>query len=320
MRRGSFTRPADGRRIQTFRCSHCRRNFSPRSFSCSRGLRFRHLLIPVAAWLPEGPALRQMARILGTSHTTVVRYAARLGRHCQLFQRAQIHNTPLTEPLVIDGFESFTRSQYFPFHANLAVGADSWMIYGFTFSPLRRKGAMTPYQKLKRAQLERDLGRPDPKAIELGIAELLRPLLKMVPGQMLLLHSDDHPAYPRALRRLRAQSPAGPRIVHHVTPAAVRRTQSNPLFPVNLADLLLRHGSANHRRETIAFSKCPQGAIDRLAVFLVWRNFVKKRQEKTRQPAQTAAMRAGMIDRPLRWRQILRRRLFPDLVELPAAA
>jgi hypothetical protein len=260
-----------------------------------------------------------MARILGTSHTTILRYAARLGDHCRLFQRAQLQYTTLSEPLVIDGFESFTRSQYFPFHANLAVGAQSWMIYGFTFSPLRRKGAMTPHQKLRRAQLERDLGRPDPQAIERGIADLLRPLLTKVRGEKLLLHSDDHPAYPRALRRLRAETPDAPHIVHCVTPATVRRTQSNPLFPVNLADLLLRHGSANHRRETIAFSKGPQGAIDRLAVFLVWRNFVKKRREKEPGPVQTAAMRAGVIDRPLRWRQILRRRLFPDLVELPSA-
>ncbi len=263
--------------------------------------------------------MRQIARVLGVSHTTIVRYTTRLGAHGRLFQRAQLQKATLTEPLVIDGFESFTRSQYFPFHANLAVGAQSWMIYHFTFSPLRRKGAMTPYQKLKRARFERDLGRPDPKAIERGMADLLRPLLGRVRGEWLLLYSDDHPAYPRALRRLRAEVPGGPRILHRVTPSTVRRTQSNPLFPVNLADLLLRHGSANHRRETIAFSKCPRGAINRLALFVVWRNFVKKRREQECWPAQTAAMRAGVIDRPLRWRQILRRRLFPDLVD-PAAA
>jgi len=260
-----------------------------------------------------------MARVLGVSHTTVARYATRLGEHCRLFLRAQLRDCALTEPLVIDGFESFARSQYFPFHANLAVGAESWMIYGFTYSPLRRKGAMTPYQKLRRAELERDLGRPDPKAVERGIADLLRPLLKRVPGDTLLLHSDDHPAYPPALRRLRAEIPHGPRIVHCITPSTVRRTQSNPLFPVNLADLLLRHGSANHRRETIAFSKCARAAFDRLALFVVWRNFVKKRREKESWPAETAAMRAGVIDHPLRWRQILRRRLFPNLVDLATA-
>ena len=35
----------------------------------------------------------------------------------------------------------------FPFHANLAVGADSWALYHFTDSPPRRKGSMTARQK-----------------------------------------------------------------------------------------------------------------------------------------------------------------------------
>ena len=315
--RGSFVRHSDLHRFRAFRCCHCGRNFSPRSFSSSCGLRLRHLLIPIAAWLPEGPGLRQIGRVLGTSHTTVARYATRLGHHCRLFQHAHLQNASLAEPLVIDGFESFARSQFFPFHANLAVGADSWMIYHFTYSPLRRKGAMTPYQKLRRAELELRLGRPDPKAVELGIVELLRPLLKLLPTDTLLLHSDDHPAYPRALRRLRTLVPNCPRIDHCITPSTVRRTQSNPLFPVNLADLLLRHGSANHRRETIAFSKCPRAAFERLAVFVVWRNFIKRRREKESWPTPTAAMRAGVIDRPLRWRQVLRRRLFPDHADPP---
>jgi len=317
VRRGSFVRPSDQRRFPAFRCSHCRRNFSARSFSPSYWLRLRHLLLPVAAWLPEGPALRQIARVLGTSHTTVARLTHRLGRHDLLFHIAALHGFSLPEPLVIDGFETFTFSQYFPLHANLAVGADSWMIYLFSHSPLRRKGTMTPTQKLRRAHLERRLGRPNPKAVELGIVDLLRPLLPLLPGPTLELHSDDHPAYRRALRRLRSLVPNGPRIHHRITSSTERRTQSNPLFPVNLADLLLRHGSANHRRETIAFSKCPQALLERLAVFVVWRNYIKKRREKESWPAQTAAMRAGVIDRPLTWRQVLRRRLFPGHVALP---
>ncbi len=313
-------RPSDQRRIQAFRCTHCGCNFSARTFSSTCGLRLRHLFIPIAAWLPEGPGLRQMARILGTTHTTVARHTGRLGRHCRLFLDTRLQDAVLREALVIDGFESFARSQYFPFHANLAAGADSWMIYGFTYSPLRRKGSMTPAQKLKRAQLERRLGRPDPKAVELGIAELLRPWLPRVPDHTLLLYSDDHPAYPRALRRLRDQVPDCPRFIHQITPSTERRTQHNPLFPVNLADLLLRHGSANHRRETIAFSKCARAAFERLAVFVVWRDFVKKRREKESGPAETAAMRAGVIDRPLRWSQILRRRLFAGHLGPAAAA
>jgi hypothetical protein len=241
-----------------------------------------------------------------------------------MIQHRRIH-----ESLVIDGFETFEYSQYFPFHLNLAVGAESWFLHHFTDSPLRRKGTMTPEQKTRRGELERTLGRPDPQAIELGMAELVRVIsrrwkpgrrdtnLPVPPGpiQERLLHSDDHPAYRRSLRRLEVEGVVG--IRHVVTSSTERRTTSNPLFPVNLADLLLRHGQANHRRETIAFSKRRQGALERLAVFTVWRNAIKRRREK--RGGETAAMAAGMLDRPLSWAEVFRRRRFPRRRLLPGA-
>jgi hypothetical protein len=105
--------------------------------------------------------------------------------------------------------------------------------------------------------------------------------------------------------------------VHRITSSKERRTQHNPLFAVNLMELLLRHGSANHRRETIAFSKRRQAAIERLAIVTVWRDYIKKRREKAACPAETAAMRAGVIDKALTWRDVLRRRLFFGQVSLP---
>lgn len=236
------------------------------------------------------------------------------------------------EPLVIDGFETFEYSQFFPFHLNLVVGAESWFLHHFTDSPLRRKGAMTPAQKRRREELERRLGRPDPKAVERGIVELLRPFLttgrrrrRPTPSAppaggfapdppAIVVHSDHHPAYRRAFRRLR-QEPGAPQIRHRITPSSERRTASNPLFPVNLADLLLRHGQANHRRETIAFSKRRQAAVERLAIFTLWRNAIKWRREK--KPGETAAMAAGILSRPWRWTEVFRSRRFPRRRLLP---
>lgn len=316
VRDGFHTRASDQRRFQDFRCLACGRRFCSATFSTTYWLRRRDLLVPIASLLCEGAALRQIARALGTSHTTVRRHAARLGRHCLLFHRELLKGARLTEPLVIDGFESFEYSQYFPFHANLAAGGKSWFLYHFTDSPLRRKGAMTPTQRRRRAELEELLGRPDPKAIELGVASLLEPLVRLVPaGSALVLNSDDHPAFPRALLRLDREGKLSVRIDHRVTSSLERRTKSNPLFPVNLADLLIRHSSANHRRETIAFSKRRQGALERLAVFTVWRNCIKRRRENG--PRESAAMGLGMLTRLLSWRDVLRRRRFPKHVDLP---
>ena len=312
VRNGSFLRPSDGRRFPLFRCATCRRGFSSRTFSTTYWLRRRDLLRPIACWISEGPALRQLARVLKVSHTTVARQLARLGRHCLLFHLQLLASDPLfrlREPLVIDGFESFAYSQYFPFHLNLAAGATSCFLYAFNDSPLRRKGRMTSFQIHRRMELETRFGRPDPKAIERAIGALLRELLALLPpGERLDLHSDDHPAYQRAIQGLPREKDC-PRIHHSITSSKERRTTSNPLFPVNLADLRIRHGQANHRRETIAFSKRRQAAIERMAVFLVWANCVKRKSEKGGQ--ETSAMAVGLLARRLGWAQILKRRLFP---------
>ena len=79
-------------------------------------------------------------------------------------------------------------------------------------------------------------------------------------GGVAAIDSDEHPAYAQAFRRLRNR-----RIQHRTTSSRAPRCARNPLFPVNLADLLLRHCGANHKRETIAFSKRRQSAAYRLA-------------------------------------------------------
>ncbi len=317
IKRGSFLRPSDQRRIQAYRCSACGRNFSHRTFSATYWLRHRHLLLPVAAWVSEGPALRQIARVLNTSHATVMRYVARLGRHCMLWHRSLLQDHPLQEPVVFDGFESFEYSQYFPFHAHLATGQESWFLYHFTDSPLRRKGTMTGVQRKRRGQLEQEFGRPDPKAIQKDVYALLATLVALQPpDRPLVLHSDDHGAYRRSIRRLEGKVGPDVTIEHHITSGKARRTRSNSLFSVNLADLLIRHGNANHRRETIAFSKRRQAALERLAILAVWRNVIKRRSENG--PSESAAMRLGLTDRLLTWRDVLSKRLFPEHQDLPA--
>jgi hypothetical protein len=89
------------------------------------------------------------------------------------------------------------------------------------------------------------------------------------------------------------------------------------MFPCNLADLLLRHCGADHRRETIAYDKRRQGGLERLAIFTVWRNAIKWRREN--HPGETAAMKAGMAKRRLQWADVFACRRFPREHELPGS-
>jgi len=254
-----------------------------------------------------GMANRQIARDLGVAPTTIDRHIGRLGRHSLLFHRRLMNKTTAKGPVAIDSFESFELSQYFPFQHHVAVEVDTGFFLHFTDSPLRRKGRMTAYQKYRRQQLEQMLGRPDPKTVSKDITELLEVSLQGLETAIVL--SDEHTAYPKAIRSLSCQ------VHHQVTSSRQRRDAHNPLFEINLLDLMIRHSSANHKRETIAWSKRRQSSAERLAIFLVWRNYLKKRREKGQWV--TPAMLKGLLAKPIAVQEILSRRLFRTRIALP---
>jgi transposase-like protein len=307
-RAGTYARDCEPRVIQRYRCAHCRTTFSSQTFSPTYYLKRPQLLEPLFFRTLACSGYRQIAREARCAPTTAMRQVARLGRHALLFLARHRPAGPLAEPLVIDGFESFAYSQYHPLHLNLAVGAHSHFVYAFTHARLRRKGRMTARQKSRRAALERAHGRAAPKAIELGIAQALR--IAAPAPQPLTVRSDEHPAYPRALRRLQGYA-----IRHECTPSVAARTSGNPLFPVNLLDLLLRQNNAHLKRESIAFAKRHQGVIERAALMVLWRNFTKRFSEN--HDGGTPAMRVGLRDTPLSPRALLKERLFPSRVSLP---
>ena len=313
-RYGFYSPAHSSHSYQVFRCKSCGRRFTALTFSATYWLHRKPLLRQIALLVSEGPGLRQISRVLGTTHSLVGRYISRLGRHCLLFLRSRIKDHKIDEPIVIDGFETFEYSQYYPFHINLAVGAESWFIYNFTDSPLRRKGTMTATQKAKREELESKIGRPIPNAVENGIYGLLHPLIPQLPAGALRIHCDDHKAYPRALKRLKRDVASLSRIELTVTSSKARRTSRNPLFPVNLTDLRLRNGSVNHVRETIRFSKRRQCAMERMAILAVSHNFVQKRSQNGADLSSAGSRE--LETKRLTWKEILKRRLFPDQIAL----
>jgi transposase-like protein len=306
---GFFTRLASPHVIQRYRCRHCRRHFSTQTFSVTYWRKRPDLVEPVFHLLVSCVGYRQAARMHRVSPQTIGSITARLGRHCQLIHEELRPKGPIFEPLALDSFESFEYSQDHPTSFHVVAGQRSHFFHGFTESELRRKGTMTKAQRKRRARIEGLLGRPDPKSIEKEVAELLRIVIPK--AQELELHTDEHQAYPRALKAIPHL-----RVSHRTISSRAARTPQNPLFPINLLDLLFRHSGANHKRETIAFSKRRQSSNERMWAFLVWRNYIKSFSE--RHPGESPAMRLGITDRLLAVREILARRRFPTLISLPA--
>ena len=308
VRDGCFTRRAEPCRIQRYQCCHCRRHFSEQTFRTTYWLKRHELLAATFHRLVGCAAFRQIAREFDCSPQTVATHCARLGRHCQLFHEQFRPRGPLAEAGALDGFATFEYSQFHPTAFHVLAGKGSHFFHGFTDSELRRSGSMTARQKRQRAKLEARYGRPDPRSVEREVAALLE--IVTAGSSHLKLHTDEHHDYPRAFRHLPHLT-----IEHHAISSRAARTSHNPLFPINLLDLLIRHSGANHKRETIAFSKRRQGAAERLWVFLVWRNYVKSFSERRRDA--TPAMRLGVCDRRWKVPEILAQRLFPTRIDLP---
>ena len=78
---------------------------------------------------------------------------------------------------------------------------------------------------------------------------------------------------------------------------------------------LLRHTAKHHTRETIAFPRRLNAALERGFVHAIWRDFVKGRSERKPDP-RTPAMLLGLTDTPWAWTRVPGRRLFPSHIRL----
>lgn len=302
-----------------FRCQGCGRTLSRQSFAFSYYLKRPALSEPIAKGLVAGSAHRQIARSVGCHHSTVTHRAQRLGRHALLLQQLAMRDLTLREAVVVDDFDTFAGSQYFPCTLPTATGADSWFVYGSAFARERRRGHLSPAQRRRRARLERAFGRPERGAVERAFRSLIARLPAGADARIRLV-ADDDPAIRRAAAAFPSVSlsafanpPRGPKGSAR-TPEA--RARDEALFPNDQLHRFLRHSEAAHRRETIAFGRSYNGLVERLALFTIWRNLVQARSER-RPRDGTAAMRIGLADAPWGWRQVLAERLFISRVRPP---
>jgi len=309
-RAGFYRRLALPRLIQRYCCSRCQRSFSSQTFATTYWLRRPDLLEPTFRAEVACSGHRQTARQFDVAHATIQRLVDRLGRHCLLLHetfRERARARLASEPVVMDGLGAFAGGQYWPLELTSLLGTRSAYCHDFVVTERRRSGTMTATQKKRRSAYEETLGRPDPRALTKDVLELLRSNL---PAEGTVeLRTDEKSEYRTALRRL-----GNPAIDHRTTHSKVPRTPRNPLFTINAHHMFVRHSGANHKRETVAFSKRIQAVVHRHAIFQVWRNMVKAASE--RHPPQTPAQRLGLTRGPWSVARLLRTRVLPHRIAL----
>ena len=322
---GSFHTVRDGF-VPRFRCSSCHATFSASTFSLDYYAKRTLDLPQIFRSITEGESLSAIARHLSCSSASIQNRLDRLGRACLALHSRLSSSLPLAENLVADGFESFERSQYFPSHLNILVGAQSQFLFGFTHATLRRKGRMSDTQKRTRATLERRFT-PPRAALFSSFSLLMREIpshwnRSLLPS--LTLTTDEHPAYPRAIASVPQLSPtaASSAFHHHRIPSSAPRTLTNPLFPVNYYDRELRKDIAAFHRESTCFTRNVASGLLRSACYLAWHNYQRPhriRRKGTAPPAACHAHVAGICREDIAnaWKRLFKDRPFVSRDALP---
>jgi len=245
--------------------------------------------------------------------------AERLGRHALLFQaRALAFLPPLSEAVVHDHFEAFIGRQDHALGIGTAVGAKSRFVYDLDPAPHRGSGRR-PDRKLD-VPMKAQVSRP----YVTSIRRTLRALISHVSGATtLVLKADGRQDYHAAIR----EEGLGSRIEMRAYPNPVRGPKGSPrspealrrdraMAPTDSLHHMYRHSCADHKRETIAFGRRLESIVGRGFLMAVWKNFIKFRSDKRRDPS-TPAMHLGMTDGAWPWERILARRLFRSRQDLP---
>lgn len=271
-------------KVPRFRCTSCGTTFSRQTFSldyyAKRILSYDDIVQRVSSC----ESLSAIGRALGASTDTISNRLSRAARQALALSSTLSSLLCTDEDVVADGFESFCHSQYFPNNITLLVGSSSHYVYAADHVTLRRKGRMTAQQKKTREALEARW-KPEPRAIEKSFSRIADEMLRVyaeTSRSPLTLWTDEHQSYTRAL----ARSPHLSLLIqegflrHRVVSSRAARTRKNPLFPVNYLDRELRKDLHEHVRETVCFGRNVNRQMERLSVYLLWHNTMKRHRAR----------------------------------------
>ena len=271
-------------KVPRYRCTSCGKTFSRQTFRLDYYAKQSLSYQDIIQRLSSCESLSAIGRALSASTDTISNRISRAARQALAISAELSSSLHPDEELVADGFESFCQSQYFPNNITLLVGSSSQYVYAADHVTLRRKGRMTEQQRKRRAKLEGQW-RPEPRGIEHSFSRIADEALRVyTEGRRspLTLWTDEHQSYERSLARSPHLSLLLQQgfIRHRVVSSRVARTTKNPLFPVNYLDRELRKDLHEHVRETVCFGRNVNRQMERLWVYLLWHNTMKRHRAR----------------------------------------
>jgi transposase-like protein len=271
IRKGSYLRRSDGRRVKRFLCRSCGRYFSWASFDACFGQNKRQINATLLNLLCSGVSMRRSARLLGVDLKTVarkLRFLASIEKERN--QKLVTHWSALhpVEEIHFDEMETSHHTKCKPLSIPLAVSKDR-LILGFEVCVMPASGKLAEISRKKYGK------RPDfrPKAVR-DLLRSIRPHLETEPGR-LTFTSDQCPRYPIPVRRLypgaKHKCVKGRRGCV-VGQGELKKIGFDPLFPLNHTAAMFRACVNRLFRRTWCTTKKIESLIDHLTLYTAYHN------------------------------------------------
>jgi transposase-like protein len=268
VRRGTYYRRSDERRITRYQCRLCGQQFSSATFDLNYRQKRREINAKVNELLCSGISQRRLARVLSANPKTIVRkfrFLANLARHEHDQWLRRLRETPVTR-VQFDDLETNEHTKCKPVNVTLAVHENSREILGFRVSRMPAKGHLAKIAKRKYGHRKDDR----PKAWDEFFLSL-----KSVVSPSAHFKSDENPHYKSPLKR------HFPLATHQAFLGArgaiagqgeLKKLRFDPLFSLNHTCAMLRANLNRLFRRTWCTTKTLEGLIDHLSLYVVYHN------------------------------------------------
>lgn len=301
---GTFDRKVDLRTVQRFRCLVCGKGFSSQTFRVDYRLKKPWLPLSVFQGLVSKTSLRQIGRSLGSKLDTVLHHLALLGSHSAEVHRAFLERHRRSGGwkqgvFQLDELETFEIDRrLFPLTVPVLIHKKTRFVVHADTGTLPARGNLRPRDKRRKELYEAKHGRRL-CASKPAVKRCFRALRdQLAPDASFDVQTDEKKSYRPILLEVFERQ-----IRHQWVNSKVARGRTNLLFPINNTLAQARDNLGRLVRRSWGHSKLERNLGWHLAVWTIYRNYVRERSHYYRQ--SSSAKDAGVAQMRVRARDIL---------------
>lgn len=302
VRRGHYLAACRPEPQPRFLCKGCRRSFSRQTFRHDYRDRKPAWNEFLFSMLCSGVGLRQIGRLTELDIHTVQDKKKKLACTMRGLQRNLCWQLPAGRTYVLDEEETFEAASVRPLTMPVLVDSQHWFLVATAVGSIRRLARVGSARRRAQEKDEHKRGRRSDES-RVVTESVLRTLAGLTPTGELTLRSDRKSTYAVLTKKV-----LGTRCRHETTSSRQRRDPHNPLFAVNTTIAMTRDNCSRLRRKSWLVTKVAAKLEEHLAVFQVYRNYVRRRFNYDDEDG-TPAKHLGLLPRNLEvnealaWRQ-----------------